>query len=489
MPLCSPREARSTGTLVVALCLAALSSLSTTRVLGQLPVGNAALPGGSHVASAAHASWIGAQASAGYAYTEPLASSDASHHRGTGALSLSFTPLEALSLAASGELRADGHRLDGARRDYGLALGSAIHARARHALSDALDLALDLALGFPPAKGFRRGLASTSPALVAIATHRPTRRFSWSSNLGFRLDRSQNAVADPDGLSSDDRVSAALSESHQLLFGVLATSPLFGFTWTAELSADLQLGRRAPPALASPLRVELGAQRELDHGLWLGATLGASPSSRPDGSELARIEPRTWALVRVGYTWDQRTAHNPTPSAASWRPSVTRHLDISLTTPEGKPAADAKLTLIEGQQQREYSSDAEGRARLELTSNGPATLRIEAPGYVPQTLDLNANDASPQLSLELEAKLPEGQIRGRVRDLAGRPLRAQIEVSPLSLTLSTDDDGAFTLDVPPGDYSVRVVARGYEAQVRPALVEKDGVTILVVDLRRERGRR
>jgi hypothetical protein len=63
-------------------------------------------------------------------------------------------------------------------------------------------------------------------------------------------------------------------------------------------------------------------------------------------------------------------------------------------------------------------------------------------------------------------------------------LSAQIEVLPLGQKVEADAKGAFVLDVPPGSYTVVVRAEGHETQERPAEVEQNGVTILVIDLRR-----
>ena len=63
-------------------------------------------------------------------------------------------------------------------------------------------------------------------------------------------------------------------------------------------------------------------------------------------------------------------------------------------------------------------------------------------------------------------------------------MAARISVSPLGKVLTTDDRGDFSIAVPPGQYTLKIEAEGYEPQERPARVEHLGVTILVIDLRK-----
>lgn len=451
------------------------------------------MPGGAHVASAERASTWSLAAQVGYAYTEPLTASDATHHRGSGDASLAVSPHESLILSASGGLRIDGHRLDGSQRDSGRALGSRLAARGRHSLGS-FDLGLELALGFPPAKGIERGLSAMSPEALAIGSFRATPRLAFAFNAGYRLERSERAISDPGTLSGDDLISAQLSGSDQVLLGVLASTVLSGTTFMAECSWDVQIGAKAPPPLASPLRLELSGQRPFETGMWLGASLGFSPSTRPEAGAAARIVPRAWGMLSVGYAWD--TPRDAAPRAAEAGPKLApadtrRSVELWITDSDGAPIPGARVTLLRDGKESKVEVDAEGRATIVLEGPESASLRIEAPGHQPMLRELDAqeSDTAQRLDLQLEKALPEGQIRGSVRDLRGRPLSAQVQVEPLGLRLSSDAQGGFECDVPPGEYTVRVSAPGYEPQDRPASVEQHGVTILVVDLRKLRGGR
>jgi hypothetical protein len=89
------------------------------------------------------------------------------------------------------------------------------------------------------------------------------------------------------------------------------------------------------------------------------------------------------------------------------------------------------------------------------------------------------------MTVTMVRHLPEGEIKGSVRSLrGGKPVRAHIIVSPLGKTIDTDEKGDFVIGVPPGQYTLEITAVGHETQQRAATVERLGVTILVVDLRR-----
>ena len=73
-------------------------------------------------------------------------------------------------------------------------------------------------------------------------------------------------------------------------------------------------------------------------------------------------------------------------------------------------------------------------------------------------------------------------MRGHVRAFSGEPLRATIRLKPRDLKASTDEQGYFELDIPPGQYTVRLRSFGYVSQSRSIVVEPNGVTVLNVEL-------
>ncbi|MDH5673651.1 MAG: carboxypeptidase-like regulatory domain-containing protein [Myxococcales bacterium] len=131
-------------------------------------------------------------------------------------------------------------------------------------------------------------------------------------------------------------------------------------------------------------------------------------------------------------------------------------------------------------------TDAEGRFAFADLQPGQTKLIVTAPEMRAheQPLELTAG-SSQELAITLERDLPEGHIRGQVRDFRSQGVRAKVQIDPGGLTLETDADGNFEVDVAPGRYTVRVQASGYRVQKRPAVVENQGVTVLIIELKRK----
>ena len=80
--------------------------------------------------------------------------------------------------------------------------------------------------------------------------------------------------------------------------------------------------------------------------------------------------------------------------------------------------------------------------------------------------------------------LPAGQLRGLVRSFKGQALAAKVRIEPMGLESSTDKNGFFQIDVPPGDYEIVIEAPGFASQRRKTHVEQQGVVIVNADLTR-----
>lgn len=128
----------------------------------------------------------------------------------------------------------------------------------------------------------------------------------------------------------------------------------------------------------------------------------------------------------------------------------------------------------------------DGTFLLEALPSGPLYLVASALGFRDAQVGVSVPvEQELQVELKLSEALPEGQIRGTVRGARGAQLAATIRVEPLGLVITAGSDGAFSLDVAPGSYQLLVTAPGYEPQQRVATVERDGVTVVLVDLLRQ----
>jgi hypothetical protein len=163
--------------------------------------------------------------------------------------------------------------------------------------------------------------------------------------------------------------------------------------------------------------------------------------------------------------------------------------------PDGLPKADVAIGAYALPPGR--AADAQPLAQMVTTEDGTFVLRDlpAGPILLSATAPLGMRDAQRELVVPVQAELsaeltlaealPEGQIRGTVRGTGGAPLAATVRIEPVGLVLAAARDGTFSIDVAPGRYEVLVTAPGYEPQQRVADVEKDGVTVLPVDLVRQ----
>jgi len=73
-------------------------------------------------------------------------------------------------------------------------------------------------------------------------------------------------------------------------------------------------------------------------------------------------------------------------------------------------------------------------------------------------------------------------VSGRVVDLEGRPIAGAL-VSLDSYWANTETDGRYSLEVPVGSYTLKVVRRGYRTVSRD--IEVDGDMTVNITMRRE----
>lgn len=424
----------------------------------------------------------------GYAYTEGVLEQADTHQRLGAELALGYAPFRSLQLSLALDARYDKHS-GNAGSDSGGAFGTQLSTRHAFAITDALSLAARTKLRFPAAASVGRGFRAVTPELGAIATYMFRESYELSFDVGYRIDRSEQSVADTTALSRADLLAASISRYDAALLGALFALPLGPVTASAEWSWDVAVGSGAPSATESPMRLRLAAQTRWHERYVPGVELGISPSSRPALDKLARIEPRFWFGVHVGFVFEgarasqtDATGSTPAVSEVALEPAV---LDLRVVDPAGVAVADASVTLqLDGQDQSVRTS-AEGTVQLTLATERAQQLTVESAGFETQRAEVQGEHGRHALTITLARTLPEGEIKGSVRSLRGsRPVRARITVAPIGITVDTDDKGDFVIGVPPGQYTLEITAAGHEPQQRSAQVERLGVTILVVDLRR-----
>lgn len=414
--------------------------------------------------------------SVGYGFTEDVLDAADRHHRLAGELYGAWLRWPALQISLGSELRYDGHRTN-AGSDAGLSASTRV--TTRHALqpNPRVSLAAQPSLLFPGAADAKRGFSAATLELSGLGSYRVSPDAILGLSLGYRFDRTERA-AQWEALSPSDRLAASLSRHDAYLLGAIAVFSLWSLKGAVELSWDIPAAGGAD-ALHSPLRLRTALQKRLSERFVPGVELGVDASARPAFDDLVRIEPRFWARLGVSILLDPRAPARAPPAAAA-EPEPTPKLVISVLDERGWPLPGARVALAQPAQAQ--LCDQFGRVALELPAAG-AELSVEAEGYQPVRQRILPG-ATGVHTVKLSPRVPAGEIKGTVRDLAGKPLRARIEVLPLGQTAFSDAEGQFLIEVAPGDYTLRISAEGYDEQDRPAEVELRGVTILVIDLRK-----
>jgi uncharacterized membrane protein len=167
-------------------------------------------------------------------------------------------------------------------------------------------------------------------------------------------------------------------------------------------------------------------------------------------------------------------------------PAADAPFEVVVVDEQGVPVRGADVAVKVGDQSVPLAGD-DGRYRNERVPKGPAKLLIQAPGYEPFERDVVVEPGkSVSLPTTLKSLPPPSQVRGVVRSFGGQGLVAKVRVEPLGVETTTDETGAFQVDVPPGSYGVTIEAPGYESQRRQVRVDTQGVVILNADLVRKK---
>ncbi len=469
---------------------------SVTVVHAATPLASDALPGVHRTAFAtplAPAFFSGAL-TLGYGYTEAQGVGDEAHHRQLGRLALGGAPAPWFAASLRFDERYDLHPDDGLGKDDGWVFDPRLGARFSLPLDDVLYVGPDFVAWLPGSESVSTSLEALTLDARLLATFSDA-AFSSGIVVGYRFDNSGKAGEDAGRLSPGDRLALGLSDFDAVLAAFGMAYDFGGTVVKGELSAELLAGTDAPPVEQWPLRAAAGVAQALGQGFALDLTVEGVLSSRPDfgpGDPLVPIEPRVTGLLGLRYQLE------PAPKAAPPRPPpaprappkpATVPVELHLIDDDGQPVVDAAVELEVDDQKYPLSGDGNGNYKIEQApiGKGRGKLRASGEGIHPIEKDVQLGGVEP---VKVEAKapvaLPTAQVRGLVRSFQGKPLKAKIRVEPSGKEVSTDDKGAFVIDVDPGEYQVVIEAEGFETQQRSVKVAKQGVVVLNADLVKSR---
>ena len=439
--------------------------------------------------SGAAGAWVAAADASG-GVTEALSDSDAAHGRFAGRVAAAVDATPWLNFGAWLGGRYDLHPRDAQGSDSGWLFQPELSSRLAWR-SGKLGYGFEAAAWLPGGADIGASFSGLSADGRALLSHYGA-RLLLAGYAGYRFDRSAEVAKEAARFRAGDRSALGVSQYDAVLGGVglgyaMGRTFLFG-----EVAAQLLLG--STRLSASPLWVSIGVRRPTAvPGLSYEASVDVLACARPEaGPELFPIEPRVTLNLGLRYRFGERAPAPAAPRVAPPEPVVVptaapvvqpTSVELLLLDDRGQPLQRAQVVVTQGDVEAALVEVAPGQYRLEQAQPGRARLRVKAEGFQPVERDVDiTKGASLKVDVKVEQALPSGQVRGLVRSLRGKPLSATIQVDPGGAKTTTDVEGFFQLDVPPGEYEVVIESPGYQAQRRKAKVDQQGVVIVNADL-------
>ena len=421
-------------------------------------------------------------------------SSQGSHDRLSGRLALVGWATRWLSLGGRVDGTLDLHPGDelGSDRSYQAEPALLLGASYRPPWGGA-GLLLDVR--FPGAAAPSLQLAATTVEARAWAAWRTGTADSGAlqlmGNVGYRLDRTSETLAEPNGLRPGDRRALQISELDAFLLSVAVSYRKAFWEPLVEVSFEPWVGSPSPGVDRAPLRIAAALRAHLEPlSLLVGAEVRATSNAPVDDTLLVPLEPRWRVFLAASFGWSRAapTAPAEEPETIPEVVDATRYVEGVVTDHQGAPMPAALVQLRRQEDAlHEATADSAGAFRLPLPPGDAGDVRVavlDAEGSV--LVDQPVGAGAPlQLRAPAPASTgPSGALRGLVRDFSGAPLSARISVGEMQT--QTDEEGRFELELSPGSHEVTLEADGFQPQTRTVRVDDNGVTVLNVELRPSR---
>jgi hypothetical protein len=352
---------------------------------------------------------------------------------------------------------------------------------------------------------------------------------------GFRLDNSANSVDDPMSLSLADRVSLGVSDYHALFGGAQLRFPA-GKLWVGiEGSLDAFIGGPPDPEADEVKRAELARSKMIFRG---GLTAGYHineqfsalvflEAAKVPGVNDAQIDDDNIPLVpyepiftagigvqaRFGgpkssgpmFTERDCAKRNP-PDCPDIKAPVLTEVSGTVVDSGGKPVVGARVSLgLKLSQVTPVVTDERGtfvfkgvpighslggKQTIEETA-GEVTVEVSnmKPGRATIVQLAEGSNAVPPITLE--PVLPPGELRGVVRSLPGGKAVSNATIVVVGGGVArgedkaeTASDGTFKIVLAPGQYKIKVTAKGLKDQELDVTIDPNGVAIKNIDLQK-----
>ncbi|MBI4818313.1 MAG: OmpA family protein [Deltaproteobacteria bacterium] len=326
-------------------------------------------------------------------------------------------------------------------------------------------------------------------------------------NVGVVLDGSENLVTEP--LTEAERYALGIADFHRFAFGLAVEVPLPYVTPFLEYSVEVPLGYLATPGIvlenversalraaqtvpttapvarpaitrAMPQRITPGLRLNAIEGLGLTAALelGLTPDH---ASGVNAVPPYSFSFS-ASYAFDPfHKKHEAGPPVivpvlvpevveAKTKPS---ELFGVVTTPDGKPVANALIRLSRGMP---AASAEDGKFRTHSLDPGALDANVEKNGFKPLGFRVEIKEGEPrEVSVVLIPEIKRGTLAGRVTGVDGKPLaNVSITVSNMGAPINTDAEGKFSIEVDEGAHEVDFArADLYKVRGRIEIKEKE----------------
>jgi hypothetical protein len=349
---------------------------------------------------------------------------------------------------------------------------------------------------------------------------------------GFRLDNSVKSVDNPMDLSPSDRVSLGVSDYHALFGAAQLRIPAGTKAWVGlEGSLDAFIGGPGDPEDPETVKhAELARSKLIFRGGVTGgfhindqfSAIGFVELAKVPGINDSQVDANNIPLVpyeptftagvglqarfggpkAVAPTFTERECakRNP-PDCADIKVPIVTEVRGTVVDSAGKPVVGAKVSLgLKLSQVNPVFTDDKGtyvftgvpightlanKPTIEETA-GEITVEVDKMKPAKSTVAQLAEGSNTVPPITLEPVLPPGQLRGVVRSLPGGKAvgGATITVAGGDQKTTTGDDGTFTIDLAPGQYKIKVTAKGLRDQELDVTIDPNGVAIKNIDLQR-----
>ena len=335
---------------------------------------------------------------------------------------------------------------------------------------------------------------ATSMRAALSVDFRPTPELFVGLHVGFHLDRSAKAFEHT--LSDVQSFAGGVNPHHQVEVGV-GISYQFGDVVAPYLEYFGEFGVNAEVDFSDqPQRLALGARfwplkRRSLHVLF-GVEVGVGGADAP--AFKARVP---WYNLVFGLAWDFGQSASTEGKATIREVVKIQRVEVAtdgsssridgtvVDANTGKPIFDARVVLGDADPFIVMSDRTAGKFKTPSLTPGPLRVVTSAEGYLPSTtVVLVKKGETVPATIKLQPATGEtfGWLKGTVRSVGGKELRASVVIPTRKKKVRADKTGAFSLKLKTGEVDVLISHKGYITQRHKIRLRPGEDVILNIEL-------